>query len=145
MRYLLPTVAAVLACSPVAAFAQDTDSTVPRELIERLDDPATQQQLAGMTATMGEVLLDMPLAPMARAAAQMAGKDAEDIPDDMTLRQIAGPDADGVPGEIAQRLPQMMGAMASMAKGLDSMVPLLRDMAAQMQSSIEEASDASSR
>lgn len=145
MRYLVPTVAAVLCCSPVPAFAQGSDAAVPRELIEKLDDPATQQQLAGMTATMGEVLLDMPLAPLARAAAQMAGKDAEDIPGDMTLRQMAGPDAERLPGEMAERLPQLMGAMAGMAKGLDSMLPLLRVMAAQMQSSIEDASDAPAR
>lgn len=98
-------------------------------LAERLKDPALQQSLSTSVAVLGEVLLDLPLAPLADAAARMAGEDAAGVDPDITLRKFAGPDADRVPSELAASLPRMMGALAGALDGAQEITPLLRDLA----------------
>ena len=48
------------------------------------------------------------------------------------VADLAGADAQNVPDEMAERLPQMMGAMASMVGALDTMLPQLRAEGAQV-------------
>ncbi|WP_199503786.1 hypothetical protein [Qipengyuania sp. YIM B01966] len=145
--------AATLLALPGAAWAQDVPAQdrpgrvaevdagagAAAAMAERMEDPAFQQQLATAAAVMSEAMLDLPIGPMARAAAQAAGKDARDIDPDMTLRRAAGRDAERLPEEIAQRTPQMMGAMAGMARGMEAMMPALRDMAEKMREAMERA------
>ena len=122
MRLPLVLAAALLA-APVPAFAQDEVSPA----VGRLSDPAFQQQTAGALALMFEALLDLDLAPVIDAAARMDGREA--IPDDRgtTLREMAGPDAERLPGEMAEKLPVMMGAMAGMAQQMQHMLPAMRE------------------
>lgn len=143
MRKPIIAAAALAFAAPFPAAAQDavTDESVEdaaARLSETLSDPAMQEQMADTVATMSEALLDLPLAPFLRAAAQMAGEDPEAVDPDTTLRRIS-PDAEEVPGEIADKLPQMMGAMAGMADGMGAMMPALREMADRMREAIERA------
>ncbi len=98
-------------------------------LADRLKDPALQQTLSTSVAVLGEILLDLPLAPLAEAAAKMAGEDVAGVDPDMTLRNLAGPDADRVPAELAANLPRMMGSLAGALEGAQEITPLLRDLA----------------
>lgn len=102
------------------------------ELAEKLNDPALQQTLSSSVAVLGEILLDLPLAPLAEAAAKMAGEDDAGVDPDMTLRNLAGPDADRVPAELAANLPRIMGAAAGALEGAQEITPLLRDLARQI-------------
>lgn len=138
MRSLILCAAVAAASMPVAAHAQmagdDAAATeISGKVAEKLSDPATQKALAQSVRVMGEILLDMPLAPLANAAAQMAGEEAADVDPDATLRKLGGPAASDVPAQIEENLPQMMGTAAVMAEGLGTMLPMLRQMAEQMQ------------
>ena len=143
MRRLIVAIAALAAATPLPVLAQDAvdDESVEQataRLSEKLSDPETQERLSQSVAVMSEVLLDLPLAPFLRAAAQMAGEDPEAVDPDTTLRQVS-PDAERVPGEIADKLPQMMGAMAGMAGGMGAMMPALREMAERVKDAVEVA------
>jgi hypothetical protein len=125
--------AATLALAvPMPALAQQSEAG---RMAERLSDPDYQQQLAETVAVMGEILLDMPLAPMAEALAEMAGDDPASVDPDLTLRKAA-PGAGRVPEEMADRLPRMMDGLAGMASGIDAMLPALRTMAVRMEESM---------
>ena len=127
----LPALAQIESIDPDSEYAEETTN----KLVEKLADPAVQAQLATTVAVMSDVLLDMPLAPLADALAQAGVEAADEIPHDTTLRQLS-PDAGRVPDEVAHRLPQMMGAMASMAKGMAAMMPALEEMAARMKDTL---------
>jgi hypothetical protein len=139
MTRLPIALAAVAAALPLPAMAQDHDVEAASRHIERtLSDPETQARMADSVAAMSDALLDVPVAPLMRAAAQMAGEDPADVPPDATLREVA-PEADRLPSEIHEKLPRMMGAMAGMAGGVGAMAPALREMAARMKDAIARA------
>ena len=131
----VPALAQIENVDPDDGFAQAPPAT--DALVEKLADPAMQEQMATTVAVLSEVLLDLPLAPLADALAQAGVEGADRIPNDTTLRKLA-PEADRVPAEIAENLPKMMGAMASMAKGMEAMMPALEDMAARMKDALPE-------
>jgi hypothetical protein len=145
MRHSVSILAAIAMLAPVPALAQietvDPDLAAADEpvidsgLIDRLGDPETQQQLATTIATLSEILLDLPLAPLANAVADAGVDLAEEVPADATLRQLA-PEAEQVPDQIAENLPRAMTAMASMAQGIEAMMPALRDMAERMKDAL---------
>ena len=58
----------------------------------------------------------------------MAGRDPEAVDPNLTVGDLAGLDAAEAPHEVARRLPEMMGAMATMATTLEAMLPELRAM-----------------
>ncbi|MBX7481978.1 hypothetical protein [Qipengyuania qiaonensis] len=123
---------------PAPAFAQDyaPEASAPlADLGEQMRDPARQREMALMLQAMTEVLLDMPVAPLAQAAADMAGETAQDIDPELTLRQIA-PDAGRVSEEVARNVPRAMQAAGSMAEGVAAMAPMLRDMADRMRAAM---------
>lgn len=147
MRLFLPVViAATVALAPASAMAQNaSDGSVPNDgaavasqLQSKLSDPQTQQQIAGTVAVLGEMLLDMPIAPLARSVAEAGGGDPAAVDPDMTLRKYA-PGASAVPGAAAKNLPRMMDTMAGMAGGLEAMMPALRGMAERMQGALAAA------
>lgn len=136
MRPLILAAAALAAASPVPALAEHEPA---ERLSEKLSDPVLQDRLAASVAVMGEVLLDLPLAPILEAAAEVAGEDPRDVPPDTTLRHFAGPGAERLPEEVSRELPRMMGTMASMAGGMEAMVPALREIADRMRDAMAEA------
>lgn len=107
-------------------------------LSQRLSDPIVQEELATTVAVLGEILLDMPLAPIVEPMAEMAGRDADSVDPDLTLRKM-NPEASDVPARIARDLPQVMDAMASMAGSLEAMRPALREMAERLEFSLDQA------
>ena len=137
-KFILPAAAAALVL-PVPALAQDAGATAAplADLGERMKDPEAQREMALMLQAMTEVLLDMPIGPLAEAAADMAGEEAKKIDPDVTLRQMI-PDADRVSDEIARNAPRAMQAAGSMAEGMATMAPMLRDMAARMRDIMAE-------
>ncbi|QPC98992.1 hypothetical protein [Qipengyuania soli] len=139
-RLILP--AAALAAFATPAAAQDdavtSSETAPLAgMAEQMRDPERQREMAMMVQTMTEVLLDMPIAPLAKAAADMAGEQAEEIDPNMTLRKMA-PDAGEVSKQVGKNLPRAMEAMGSMAEGFAAMAPALREMAERMKDALPE-------
>lgn len=130
LRSVLPAFLLSLAL-PAAVSAQATDREGLSDLGEQMRDPAYQRDMALMLQAMTEVLLDMPVAPLAQAAAEMADKETRDIDPDLTLRRMV-PQADRAGEEVARVVPRAMQAAGSMAEGLAAMTPLLRDIAARM-------------
>lgn len=145
MRMSASILAAFAMSAPLPALAQietvDPDlaateaSREQAQLVDRLGDPDFRQELAATIATLSEVVLDLPLAPLADAMADAGVEAADDIPDDATLRRLA-PGTDRIPEELEENLPRAMEAMASMAKGIEAMMPALRDMAARMKEAL---------
>ena len=131
-RLLLPATAAIaIAATPAAA--QDADAPRLTELpladmAGELRDPDRQRETAMLVQTMAEILLDLPIAPLAQAAAEMAGEKAEAIDPNLTLRKVA-PDAGRVSEGLAVAVPRAMEAMGAMSEGAERMKPALRDMA----------------
>lgn len=139
MRQLLVPAALAAACLAVPANAQDAPAeTGLADMAERMADPAMQQQTAMMLRAMTEILLDMPVAPMVEAMAEMAGKDPETVDPDMTLRKYA-PQAERVPEAVERHAPQVMRGMGAMAGALDKMAPQMRDMARRMEQALPPA------
>ncbi|WP_198152643.1 hypothetical protein [Tsuneonella dongtanensis] len=140
MRVLTRTLAVLAIAAPMPALAQASDTEIATSEIEStLKNPAMQAAVAEGMAAASEALLDLPLAPLAKAVAEAAGEDPDDVDPDMTLRSVS-PDAEDVPGKVRESLPRMMGAMGSMAGGMGAMIPALREMAERMRAAMDEAS-----
>jgi hypothetical protein len=138
MRTLILSAALAAVTLSAPAFAQDDTGQAAARTAETLRDPAVQQRMADGMAAASEALLDVPLAPLARAVAEAAGEDPRAVDPDMTLRSVS-PNASDVPAEIHDKLPRMMGAMAGMAGGMSAMIPALREMAERMRDAVDEA------
>lgn len=139
MRTPIAAVAFVALAAPFPALAQESETEQVTAEIERtLGDPAMQDAMAEGMAAASEALLDVPLAPLARAVAQAAGEDPGAVDPDMTLRSVS-PEAEDVPYRVRESLPRMMGAMAGMAGGVGAMVPALREMAERMREAVARA------
>ena len=137
LRSVLPAFFLSLAF-PTAVSAQATDREGLSDLGEQMRDPAYQRDMALMLQAMTEVLLDMPVAPLAQAAAEMADKETRDIDPDLTLRRMV-PQSDRAGEEVPRVVPRAMQAAGSMAEGLAAMTPLLRDMATRMRAIAPQA------
>lgn len=141
MRKLFIPAAALVAFSAPGA-AQDaagaeSESAPLADMAEQMRDPDRQRELSMMLQTMAQMLLDVPIAPLAKAAADMAGEKAEEIDPDLTLRQMT-PDAEDVADEIADNVPRMMDMMGSMSEGIAAMAPALKQMAERMKDAFPE-------
>ena len=142
MRSLLAPIALLAAVAiPVPAFAQDAaDAEGLSQMAEQMGDPARQQEMAMMMEAVAEIMLDLPIAPMAEAMAQATGRDPAKVDPDMTLRKVA-PDAGRLPRDIAENTPRAMQAMSGMARGFEAMLPALRQMAKQVERTLPSARD----
>jgi hypothetical protein len=107
-------------------------------LSQRLGDPVVQDQMASTIAVFGEVLLDLPLAPILEPMAEIAGRDPGSVDPDMTLRKM-NPEAGDVAARAARELPQAMDAMAAMAGSIEAMRPALDLMADRLRAGIDQA------
>ncbi len=142
MRVLIATFAIAALSSPLPALAQDSDTEAAAAEIEStLKNPAMQAAVTEGMAAASEAMLDVPLAPLARAVAEAAGEDPDAVDPHMTMRSVS-PDAQDVPDRVREALPRMMGAMGSMAGGIGAMMPALQEMAARMRAAIEAAAEA---
>ena len=146
-----PALALALIASPVAA--QDADAPADaapieqsetrgadgermlQSMAEQLSDPERQEQLAMTMATLSEVLLDLPLAPILQPLSQAAGdttdKPMPEVDPDATLRTLA-PQASELPAQIQEKLPEAMSRMAGLSEGLSALLPALAAMGEQL-------------
>lgn len=140
MRTLTRITALVALAAPLPALAQVSDAEVATAEVEAtLKDPVAQAAIAEGMAAASEALLDIPLAPLAKAVAEAAGDNPDDVDPDMTLRSVS-PEAQDAPDRVRESLPRVMGAMGSMAGGMGAMIPALREMADRMRAAVEAAS-----
>ncbi len=138
---ILPAALAVLVL-PVPAVAQEVAASAEAaplaDLAGRMGDAEQQRETALMLRALAEVVLDMPIAPLAQAAAEMTGRKAQAIDPDLTLRSIA-PGAGRVGEEIERGLPQAMAAVGTLAEAFATMAPALEDMAARLRQPAPES------
>jgi hypothetical protein len=130
----------IAAALPGPALARDAHGG---QASEALANPGTQQAIAGAMAAMTEALLDMKVGSFAKAMEGMSDaagdrKAARRIDPNATLGDLAGPEARRMPGEVARKLPQMMGAMAGMAGAMETMLPQLEAMGEKMKDAMGE-------
>lgn len=144
MRRIVLTAALPLAALATPAFGQEEAQLPPEtetleHLSDSLSDPVRQQQLADTLAVLTEVLLDLPLAPLveplAEATADIAGEEPRPVDPDMTLRRMA-PGAGRLSGEIQDKLPRAMDAMARLSESFSVMLPALREMGERMKDAL---------
>lgn len=138
MRIAIIAAALAASAAPLPALAQETREADMSALTQSLADPVLQDQAAGMASLLMSVLLEMPVAPLMQATAEMAGEDPEAIDPDLRLADLAGEDAGRIPGELAQHVPKMMGAMGTMAGAFEKMLPQMREMAETMSKSMPQ-------
>lgn len=138
MRLIAMTAVIVALAAPVPAFAQDRTEEDAARVADTLSNPAVQEGIADGVAAASEALLDVPLAPLARAVAQASGEDPRDVDPNMTLRDVS-PETQDLPAEIHRTLPRAMGAVAGMAGGVSEMIPALREAARRMKDAVERA------
>ncbi|QKG70585.1 hypothetical protein [Erythrobacter mangrovi] len=139
-KLILP--AAALAFAPIPLAAQEAPAAASEaaplaDMAEQMRDPERQRELAMLAQTMTEILLDMPIAPLAQAAAEMAGEQARQVDPDLTLRKMV-PEAGRVSEAIGRNAPQAMQAAGTMASAMAAMAPALREMAEQMARALPE-------
>ncbi len=125
MRISLPTLVFASALAPVPVLAAPADAA---RVAEELNDPVRQEQLATAAEAMTTAVLDMPAAPLLRAAKTIAGEDPDYVDPDLRVGDLVDPETADAPYEFAHRLPQMMGALATAAATLELMLPELRAM-----------------
>lgn len=124
---------------PSAATAQDAsthDAQALTELSEKLADPAFQEQSAIMGEALMQVLLDLPVGPMAEALNKATDGRSPAIDPDATVRDLA-PKAEQLPGEVGENLPVAMTALSGMTEGMAAMLPALRNMAQRMKATMD--------
>ena len=126
MRIVLAplVLAAVSALAPSPALAADSET---RRTAEELRDPARQAEIAGTVEAVTEAMLSIPVAPLARAVAEVEGEDPDYVDPDLQAGDLVDPDTIDASYEFAHRLPQMMGALAGLAVAMEDMLPELRE------------------
>jgi len=121
--------AALLTAAPMPAFAQATEDAPLAAVTQVLEDPAMQEQVALTAAALMGMLMELPVGALAETVSEAAGEDAPDIDPDARVRDLVDDDAQDAPQQMAERLPEMMTAMAGMTGVLEEMLPQLRDLA----------------
>jgi hypothetical protein len=133
---LSATFVGMLVAAPLPALASSqTDS----RLAQTLSDRSTQRSVAIALGAMSEVVLNLRLAPLARAIEAAEGGDPDAVDPQVRLRDFAGPKAERIPYEMSRRVPALMGAAGEMAGAVDTAAPALRAMAEAMRARIDDA------
>ena len=125
MRIVLPALAAFGVLAPLPALAAPGDAA---RVAEELNDPARQEQMAAAAEAVTTAVLDMPAAPLLRAAKTVAGENPDYVDPDLRVGDLVDPETADAPYEFAHRLPRMMGALAGAAATIETMLPELRAM-----------------
>jgi len=125
MRIVLPALAAFGVLAPLPALAAPRDAA---RVAEELNDPVRQEQMAAAAEAVTTAVLDMPAAPLLRAAKTVAGENPDYVDPDLRVGDLVDPETAGAPYEFAHRLPRMMGALAGAAATIETMLPELRAM-----------------
>lgn len=140
MRIAIPALAGLCALLPVPALAAEPEDEAAL-LADELSDPVRQEHMATAAEAVTEAMLAMPVAPLMRAAATIAGKDPQYVDPDLRVGDVAGPEAADAPREFAYRVPQMMGAMAGLAEAFGQMLPEFRELGRQLEDAMPRDDD----
>ena len=135
LRIVLPAHVLAGALAPVPGLAAEGDAA---RVAEELGDPVRQRQIAAAAEAVTDAVLAMPAAPLMRAAKTMAGEDSDYVDPDLRVGDLVGPEAAEAPYEFADRLPQMMAALATATATLEAMLPELRAMGDRIAGDIAE-------
>ncbi len=120
---------------PAAAQAKEAPAVAPlADLAAGLRDSQSQRETALMLRAMTEVVLDLPIAPLAEIVAEAAGEPAPAIDPDLTLRKMA-PGSSRIGEQIERHLPRAMATLGSLAEALAALAPSVAGMAGQMNES----------
>lgn len=138
MRLPLFAAALLAAAAPLPALAQDAEDAPMASVIEVLEDPAMQEQVALTAAALMGVMMELPVGTLAESVSEAAGEEAPPIDPDARVRDLVGPDAGEVTQTLTERLPEMMTAMAGMAGLLEEMLPQLREVAERLPDMLPE-------
>ncbi|MCB2066842.1 MAG: hypothetical protein KDE15_09415 [Erythrobacter sp.] len=121
----LLTIAAAVTAAP--AMAQDSQL---EDFAQAMQDPFTQAQYAEIGAALVAVALQVPVAPLAEAVADLPGGERlPPVDPDARVADLVGPRGERVPAVVQRELPRVMGAMGAVAASLDATAPRLRAMA----------------
>ena len=137
------TMTAALAL-PVAASAQSRgDAETDRAMasaVRTLENPATQDALAGVLETFARAMLSMPVRPFTDAMRSVDPDAADsDLPDDATLADAAHVDADALAADMGDQARGSARMMAVMARTVAASAPMWRAMARDMAAQMERA------
>lgn len=135
MRFPILLGGLALIAAPMPAMAQDEDLSA---VSDALRDPGMQAQASALITALSQVLLDVPVGPLAEAVEEASGQDLGDVRADDTVRDLA-PEAEVLPELIESELPRAMDRLAGMTGALQTMLPALRDMARKFEQVIEES------
>ncbi len=140
-RITLAAAVSLAALVPSSAMARPASHAARHDsrVAERLTDPAVQARASGMAAIMSEMLLDLRVGPLARAAGEWGDEDLRDVPYDARVRDFAGPGLRGLPGDLAREMPRAMGQVGRSAGAIEDMIPEFERMAEQMRRAIDRA------
>ena len=134
----------IAVAAPLPALAQDTDKAMA--VARQLEDPRTQDALAGALSAMVGAMLDMRVGGIANAVAKAdpSGR-SRAVDPDMTVADMAtrdNPDfADNLDADIRQGT-RMAGALAGV---MADMLPRLADLAREVGASVEDARERTRR
>lgn len=140
MRPVLVSLTALsLLALPAAAQAQSDEREMTRA-VELLNDPAMQDGLAdAMTAMMG-ALMSMKIGPVAEAAAKIDPESRmADMDPDATLGEVAGYNSDEDGARMGDEVRDTTRMMGTMAGSPATMLPVLKDMARDMEAQWKDA------
>jgi hypothetical protein len=121
-----------LALAPVAAQAapasqDDMGAAEMSAMARTLQDPATQERLAGGLTAMLAAIMKMPVGQLAKAAQEIDPKArTARIAEDATLADLAGQRDPRFAEKLDQQTRHGVKAMGAMAGGLAAMLPALQ-------------------
>jgi hypothetical protein len=137
LNWRLMAATSLLALTAAPAAAQVADERI-LEGADILADEATQDRLARTMRAMTRALLAMPVGPLAEAVREIdPDSPMAAMPADTRLADLAGDDAEDLPDRLAGQSRVMMRSMGTLARQLAVMAPVLRDMASDMAAQME--------
>ena len=100
MRLILSALAG--ACALLSTPALASQESEAGRVAEELSDPVRQAQIAGTAAVATETLLNVPVAPLARAIAQIEGYDPDYVDPDLRVGDLVDPETANAPREFCR-------------------------------------------
>ena len=88
MRIVLPVIVVAGALAPIPAHAEPGEAA---RVAEELNDPVRQERLARTTEAVTTAVLDMPAAPLLRAAKTIAGDNPDHVDPDLRVGDLVDP------------------------------------------------------
>jgi hypothetical protein len=134
MRSVLLASLALSLASPAAAAPPVVDRDV-QDMANTLNNPATQDAMAGALGAMMAAVLDMRVDGMAKALEPMNGSKAIVLPG-KTMRELATRDDPNFERKLKTNTRAMMGSMGALATAFATMLPQFEAAARKMEDAL---------